>query len=1730
MGNILNNSVDELGKIGNTTYNGMNSFHNAQSKSLFKKKINTILLNRKDVINGRVTYVNLIKYTCRVAVNSASSFNYNIYNNIYDSAKRNNGINNTFNSQIINIRLLGIRNFLPFIIAQDTPTDSFIYKFDNFILPISINSDYTWPEDFPSQDSVNINKYDYYNLCSIDMPEICAKQYYDNNSIMVDSNQNFLWNYNVTRSVVPNENINNLIVSLVGLYAPDNIYISPNTFKNFDYMGKFMRLSNYNINPSIMNTSFWDNNMIYITLTSDTIIVPFLGQVLYKKITDYITSQNKITTATNTYNLYILVLKCIIINNFILQGNAYRLLTSNDKTLNIGEPVCTCLNSPLGYNLNVAPIQGNKLNSGNYSLKTPFLRDDRTPYGLTEYLNILNNPLDYRIKLVQNILQYYYYDAVGNYILPQDLTKYTTVYDYYNNQITPPPTMTTLWSETNGYSAYQNINSDITLSKRTTDLHYNNNNANIYSINLSLSTDSSPIYKETAQTGPQDSLTLTYSPQFVFKNDGICKSLFLNADLAVQLPYYIQNGQIPDNTIICTNNINVYDNSSQYINIQGIVQNNICGNSGDVSVTFNTYIDSVQQGQYSCFNSNISTGAVDSKTILVSGFNFNVNNNNYLSYSLFSGINGTYSTPLNKGDQFLDKIISSVGPKATLYIKNSPGNTYNFKNNYYILFTQAKPPDDDKYIIMIYQIINGVSILILSSKLISYRSNPSASVKSDDFCMKMDFLSCELLFKKMGRSIYDFILNSPSNTDSTYKRNSFEYFLQNYDTSKMSSDMIDIINKIYDNFVINNSFFKNITYIQGVISTTSDISNGKNYFSTYILKYKPGPSCIIPEYKWKYEIDASSLINMQPNSISADSLYNNGLLVFGLNVPQAGQDSISTTQFLLTDRDNYTRSSTRPIYYILSETYNLRYTYYGAGPFNSTETTKLAPYMYITDYSNSNNPNILEQYKNDTIKNINIEGIINTLTINNNNNIPANLKIIYSAALYRYILFYDTTILGVSNITNEQLSKNDYSSTQEVDLTYSIYTKISNNNLNQINELYFSKKNNTSIYNINPNVSNYNWQVISQFTFNKRLGKVYTNNVNVIRFTLVDSKEESFSYFLLKKNYTYAVDPDNLTFNIGSTTTYSISIQLENFYWFIYINGTKCFQSNSTLYNFDFKTNYIDKLHDSTYWKNINNNSYKFEFDDIIINTLEFDLNPEYFPLYTDATKTKIDPNNLDENKLNNIKLLLNKFIKDYCGPKYVLVESNIFFTKSITGIFNVFYFIKFYINETIDNFKRIYGNFLYELLKSTDPLLQDLIKIDTTTTTLQLKSQILNIANVKTYYTLSDFTTNVYNKNSNLVTASFNIYDIIKSGYFFYEFPEIDIIKNITIDSFTLITTDTLDMSTFKDNIYKTFLNNPGFNINGPIIKIDKLEDTYTIYYSYINILDRPLRSDNNIGVLGENIKLYNFLTNESTTMLALSTDNYTPVNIFINDLINNCGLINYKILVDEFVVFSDTMSATYPYISPMNIIIIDKYKELTKFYESQEKLFNNFLAQLSILKPPAMDDINAIIKSNLIIVNDIIYSGIKKILDICEYTETVDDFIGSLYQNSIDIYFETKENQFYYNIFCNLLPYLAYVCKSITDNINTTITTNAIGEKLKAAIIEKHPSILPKYTDSVSACNSFNSCLTAMSYVNDYLIPKKSNTPTTNEKKSSNKTIYIVITVITILLLVGFFIFFII
>ena len=1497
MGNILipGSNINNLNS-SDAFYPGPST--STSTSSVFRKRLNSILLNRQDVINGRTVYINLLKYDCRVV---------SLSNNNYDLADNNPPSTNDpyHNTSIIDIRLPGVRNYLPIVNNNGNivNTDTLIYQIDSFNIPILCPSDYTKPSDYSN----------YSGTCSVDMPEVCSKQIYDNKclnfNVNGDSPNQFYWDYSKSRCSIVNDNIQPINPSTSN-YMYDftsMIVLSPQTIDYFDYMGRFMKDDSTGvIKQDILSPSNWNINSSYglyiysifnkatFSSTTTQLGFPYLQSDFATAVSNAVSNNQSINTLYNT------LLQYIIINNFVFDGGIFATVSINSKNLNNGEIACTCLNSVQGANLNIGPITGSNLGS-NTNGSYPLINSNQTLLGVEDIINILNTPLDPRLKIAQNTLNYYYYDTNGNYIPPSILWPSSgsysgPIYDDVGNQITPLSSLLDFTNSANPrYDAYIDVKSGYDRSLYLSNnpapspythtwnqYGYNDNyretagNSTIYSQYCNLGTNTIPV-----GTGG----TLQYSPQYVVQADKNCATslnpqLQSNSNAKYQYPYYINDSQPPTINITCTNNFNVYDNTAQTLNINSIIMNNVCGNTGNVNIQFNTYNSPDAQDSSSCFNGTLPSSqnrGFTQKSILVSGFNIDLNNEGNAFYSLFSSLNGTYITPpANSSNNFIQSLyiasvggnkgsgiptgsrnftfpsgLGSSGVPMTTYIKPSNQTQSNAQDNeglVYILFT----PINTDYCINIYKINQGRSLLVMSSRPINYNQLTSSIVDtSEDFCIRMDYLSCELLFKTMVNTlITKYNLNCTyidliSNLNNKYKN----YVTLPSDEST-NSNPSTTINSIYNNFILKYPSFGANNYIQTVVLYQGDTISqnpwaGTDFYNYYLLRSINGSKKPLSQYAWVVEQQYSDSTSTSPDSFN----INNGSLVYSLTV-NSNQPAASTTQFLVANdivpigltyyivcTNTGSSSDVSPI--------NQSTLYYGSGPFYATEGTCLSPYMIADEFfTNITNSSSYMFPQKPTEPNNSIWEDLSSLA--------GKLRVIYCPSVYRYLMFIDGLFIGASNITNEQLTLNDLCDQIEMvhrsDKTNgtpnpnkpppSNCTIISSSYLSQLPQTFLESMPESMNVFI-PTNSNLQWQIINKDTFNKRLGLVYSDNVSILRFKIYNTATSTTNtYYLSNKVYGKSTPETNPqpTKNTNNTVTQfmynldtyingeitdsnieSITVVLKNYTWYIIIkdnSSTTTWKSSSSPYDFDFKTNYINGTPEPTtpyntnsYWVLESPSSYNIWFQDISAYCIELDLDPSYFSSFG---------SNLNS-QLSTFTNLMDNFLSNYLDTPQSTPQStqstqsttdvNLFYLQSNTWyqyqgtntngvtkvptVSGIFYFYNFFLKDPtkLPLYKRTYGYFLNELVK--DSLMQQnyngLFYFN------ENRGPLMKISNVLTYYNMNDMngisTNYFYDAATNLAPTSTNIYNIMAetTPQFFFEFSQLDMINNIKIDSFRL-------------------------------------------------------------------------------------------------------------------------------------------------------------------------------------------------------------------------------------------------------------------------------------------------------------------------------------------------------
>lgn len=707
MGNTISND--------RTTSNKGLYDSSSDGANLFRKKIHDILVDHKMNINGRELYINRQKAFCRLKRGTSNETANNL---------------NMDNNEYISVPLPAIVNHVPsFTYGSDSSKKTELSsKIQTFDIPLQIK------EGSPRYSGTQANLYNP-NNCKADMAEICAKQLYDNGCIKFQGN-NWSWNSNNTKCFkANNESLEDREVGQEEKNILQEIVLEDDILYNFDYLCSFLQNSSAStdvsidytisgikntmtlkVNSDITNKNNWssDTSKYAKNLAAYGALFPFSKQ-------DFVTFLTE--NGDNVKNAYIGVKNMILLNYLYSFEKFYKEELYSDRVLYTGEPMCACLNSVYGSNLNTNPSKVCKLKN-----------DSGGNLQVSDLKNILNNPSNHPGWKVKEATVCLNWNAVFLTEYDENLVKTTGANSVKNKYITPQKanTFVSKWnSSKNTFNA--DANTKILLEEQYkeclkedslsvgvnmfskyggTPEFTRDTNGTKYSIKLSYFNDEAGGVDSSTKKGP-------------YEQDKICKARVDASDGGglgrEQGPYYTESRNSAD--VTCVNNINFTNVNAEEINIGSILQNNTCGNVGNVSQTFIT----PETGKPS--HSGCPSGT--NQSIFLAGFNITVNENNTLSYDIFGNINGQYK----KAEQ-ADKSITVYEHVA------KPG----------LLIVFRPKSTDNTVSLSIYNTAAGNPVPLISSRSFKYNTDSEAKEKeNEEVCMdqqlKSIFIFGEHLFK-----------------------------------------------------------------------------------------------------------------------------------------------------------------------------------------------------------------------------------------------------------------------------------------------------------------------------------------------------------------------------------------------------------------------------------------------------------------------------------------------------------------------------------------------------------------------------------------------------------------------------------------------------------------------------------------------------------------------------------------------------------------------------------------------------------------------------------------------------------------------------------------------------------------------------------------------------------------------------------------------------------------------
>ena len=733
---------------------------NEEDAPLLRKKIHDILMNSKQTINGREIDVNRRKMFCRVST----------------KADGPEGDMSMKKGEYINLALPGITNIVPDFIYHDNASEGNIKptsKIQTFDIPLRINEiepkgkkgeDYQYNNVDNNGNTITQIQRDLYNpteiSCTEDVKDICAKQLYDNKCVIMDMGKFTLSSakrcYKNSKDKLEKSKVNiekdkDILKQIV---LEENIVI------NNDYYCKFLQMGSetteydingtkLNINIDIRNQELWSapNGKYYNKLNKDGALGIF-GH------------HDFINIAKNTNNVkptYIKMRNMIIINYIYRNENFYKTDLYSDKVVYTGEPVCACANSVYGKNFNTFP-------STKCNIKTEEGDDGNYNY-LIEILNNPNDNEDWLINEARNCLQWEakfltnyneileITDVKGEWMTPSQCEQFKQKWDNFGLRVSRTDKNTRqviklLREQREKCNYRQNLRVNMYRNLSTADEDWPNNGSK-YSIKL-------------------DGMGLKEKDVKPYENDKLCKDKVLTQKGTEQPPYYVESREGSETT--CINTIQFNNVNADNINIGSILQNNVCGNIGNVRQFFIT----PQTGKQSYSN---CPGGINAGLFL-SGFNVNIKGNGSLDYDIFSNINGYYKKHITEADSERVLYTSTINKDIILELK-----IYEGTNN---------------SAFMIHHISSGLPIARLSSRKFAYNQDSNTEGDNEEMCID-----------KTMRNIYIYSL-----------------YLQTISPSEQRQQLEAFINKNEYNNVINPTHNQNdiINNFQTYITNIPDYS------------------------------------------------------------------------------------------------------------------------------------------------------------------------------------------------------------------------------------------------------------------------------------------------------------------------------------------------------------------------------------------------------------------------------------------------------------------------------------------------------------------------------------------------------------------------------------------------------------------------------------------------------------------------------------------------------------------------------------------------------------------------------------------------------------------------------------------------------------------------------------------------------------------------------------------
>lgn len=616
-----------------------------------------------------------------------------------------------------------------------------------------------------------------------------------------------------------------------------NIYLRKDIldFNNWDITGnggKYFR-NQQNIDTVIFDSGSFHNKKTGNTYNDDSSydMLPRTGSM-----TVFLTDENK--AVKRRLHAYFNIRRMIILNFIYATELIVKPAGTTDKTFNSGEPLCSCVNSVYGPNLQTvtkSSCLGELSNKTDQEIKD--LADTIYNPSPDKFAEEARRCLGWNVKnLTTYLIKKSGNTIVVDYNSPSNLNKPMRI--SYAEGLKTLGNMDVITSRINSLTwqgravsddakrllinqmeqvfatgaIAKNQNYIIPGSKSTTVPGHNYQvklDDSLYSVGTE-NNDSAKI-----EGGGRDFYMSAYD------KDIVCENSVLNqtGNSGEQKPFYPEGlSQAAD--VQCINSISFNNINVDTLNIGNILQNNTCGNNGNIAQTFINQNDGGSSGENNNSLCPIAKTGIGNSFLFVSGFSVGlvIDGTPFLRYSIDSNLNGVY---------VLDRDASSENrDKFQIY-----ENISNDLKIMLVISSTSKTAKAEFYVNHLGRLIN-----ILSSREFNFLQQNST--QNEELCMDKRSLSLGLL--KLN-------INSKSNIDEG-NRNI-------YSTNQEKET------------VFNNSYLKS-TLLQDFNLPTFD------------------NNVLLPDYKWSTDLEydnASTKVDGARNNYNNFLLSQNGVITTGMN-------------------------------------------------------------------------------------------------------------------------------------------------------------------------------------------------------------------------------------------------------------------------------------------------------------------------------------------------------------------------------------------------------------------------------------------------------------------------------------------------------------------------------------------------------------------------------------------------------------------------------------------------------------------------------------------------------------------------------------------------------------------------------------------------------------------------------------------------------------------------------